>query len=155
MSYDALLRGRYSAPGQAYVVTTVCAGRQTFFLDLMRARAAIVEIRRLHDRGEVNSLAFVVMPDHVHWMFELGEGRALRQVIQDFKGRTARSVNRRLGQSGLFWLKGYYEHALRAEEDLRSRARYIVANPLRAGLAREVGAYLHWDAAWLDEALSG
>jgi len=32
------------------------------------------------------------------------------------------------------WQEGYYEHVLRAEENVRSIARYIVENPVRAGL---------------------
>ncbi|MFV3290267.1 transposase, partial [Pseudomonas sp. NY11955] len=28
-------------------------------------------------------------------------------------------------------------------------ARYIVANPIRAGLVSRVGDYPHWDAVWL------
>jgi hypothetical protein len=29
-------------------------------------------------------------------------------------------------------------------------ARYVVANPLRAGLAQSLGHYSHWDAVWLE-----
>jgi len=38
---------------------------------------------------------------------------------------------------------------MRKEEDLQALARYIVANPLRAGLVKRVGDYPHWDAMWL------
>jgi len=34
-------------------------------------------------------------------------------------------------------------------EDLMKVARYIVANPLRAGLAGHLADYPHWDAIWL------
>ena len=44
---------------------------------------------------------------------------------------------------------GYHDHALRQEEDLRAVARYIIANPVRAGLVERIGDYPHWDAAWL------
>jgi putative transposase len=73
--------------------------------------------------------------------------------MKEFKGRTALRVNRRLGRVGPRWQKTYYDHALRAEEDLRAQARYIVANPLRAGLVTDIGQYPHWDAVWLDAAL--
>jgi putative transposase len=32
---------------------------------------------------------------------------------------------------------------------LLSAARYIVANPLRAGIANSLAEYPHWDATWL------
>jgi putative transposase len=47
------------------------------------------------------------------------------------------------------WQKGYHDRAIRREEDLLAVARYIVANPLRAGLVKRVGDYPLWDAVWL------
>ena len=44
---------------------------------------------------------------------------------------------------------GIRNHAVRVEEDVRQIARYIVANPLRAGLVRDLGEYSLWDCAWL------
>jgi len=54
-----------------------------------------------------------------------------------------------LADRGPVWQKGYYDHALRDEENLAAVARYIVANPLRAGLARNVADYPLWDAVWI------
>jgi putative transposase len=36
---------------------------------------------------------------------------------------------------------------------LRNLARYVVANPLRAGLVDSIRDYPHWDAVWLDHTL--
>jgi len=38
---------------------------------------------------------------------------------------------------------------LRLDEKIIEVARYIVANPLRAGLVNCLGDYSHWDAVWL------
>jgi len=59
------------------------------------------------------------------------------------KAVTAHRIGRRI------WQDGFHDHALRQEEDLAEVARYIVANPLRAGLVERVGDYSHWDAVWL------
>jgi hypothetical protein len=56
-------------------------------------------------------------------------------------------VSRQLGQA--VWQSGFHDRALRQEEELQTIARYIVANPLRAGLVKRVGDYAHWDAMWL------
>ena len=45
-------------------------------------------------------------------------------------------------------MKGYYDHALRKEENVQNIARYIVANPLRADLVKNVGDYPYWYAKW-------
>jgi hypothetical protein len=39
------------------------------------------------------------------------------------------------------WQKGYYEHVLRDDEDSKEVAFYIIANPVRAGLARSPDEY--------------
>ncbi|MHB1290720.1 MAG: transposase, partial [Sulfuricella sp.] len=69
----------------------------------------------------------------------------LRQV----KSRSAITINRQLGTHQTIWQKGYHDHALRKEEDVQEIARYIVANPLRSGLAEHAGDYPLWDAIWL------
>ncbi|MGA9470718.1 MAG: transposase, partial [Candidatus Macondimonas sp.] len=47
------------------------------------------------------------------------------------------------------WQPGFHDRAMRREEDLRSAARYLVGNPLRAGLVEKAGDYPHWDAVWI------
>jgi len=47
------------------------------------------------------------------------------------------------------WMSGFHEQALRKEEDLAAVARYVVANPLRAGLVDKLANYPLWDAVWL------
>ena len=65
------------------------------------------------------------------------------------KGRSSRLINKHLGKEGALWQAAFHDHALREEEDLREISRYIVANPLRAGLVGSLADYPHWDAVWL------
>ena len=108
-----------------------------------------------HQHQNVNSLAFVVMPDHIHWLFALQNDCSLAKVIQSVKGRSANQVNKiRYSRGGIvtkqaLWQDGYHDHAVRKEEDLQQIARYIVANPLRAGLVDKITNYPLWDAIWL------
>ncbi len=89
------------------------------------------------------------MPDHLHWLFQLNEGCLLSRVMKTLKARSAIAINRYRGQGGSIWQRAYYDHALRKDEDIRNIARYIVANPLRAGLVKNIGDYPHWDCTWL------
>ena len=149
MSYDDLRIGRYSSSGQVYLVTTVTAGRVPLFLDFGLARCVVAELRHAHTTGRVNSLAWVLMPDHLHWLFQLVDAYTLAQVLQGFKGRSARAVHLRDGGQGSIWQHGYHDRALRKEEEVRAVARYLASNPLRAGLVTQLGDYAHWDAVWL------
>lgn len=138
-----LRNGRVSLPGQVYHVTTVTFDRQSVFSDLVSARLLINALRQAQARDEATTLAFVVMPDHMHWLMQLGTGVSLPQVVGAIKAVTAHRLGSRI------WQTGFHDHALRREEDLAELARYIVANPLRAGLVDRVGDYPHWDAIWL------
>jgi REP element-mobilizing transposase RayT len=138
-----LRTGRFSQPGQIYMVTMITAERRRIFDDFSAARVLIQILKAESDKHRASTLAFVVMPDHLHWLMQLGESTALGQSVRGIKSITTH----RLGQP--VWQRGYHDHAVRREEDIKSLARYVIANPVRAGLSYSVGSYPHWDAAWL------
>ena len=146
----ALRKGRYSASGSIYHVTTVTYLRRPIFADLHTGRLAVDTLKRLEERGASLTFAFVVMPDHLHWLFQLGPGMTLPRLIQTLKANCARRINERGNKRGhRIWQAGYHDRAIRSEEELSEIARYIVANPLRAGLVRSVRDYALWDAIWV------
>jgi putative transposase len=91
----------------------------------------------------------VLMPDHWHGIIQLGEAGSLDGCILRFKSATARRLNECVGRSGAVWARSFHDRALRREEDLVDMARYVVANPVRAGLVKRVMDYPFWDACWL------
>jgi len=147
MSYSRLRKGRVSEQGRAYFITTVTASRVNLFEDWRCARLLVREMRTLHEAGVVQSIAWVVMPDHLHWLFVLQEG-CIGAVMKLLKGRSARKLKPFCAFKSV-WQPAYYDQALRDNQDLKTFARYIVANPLRAGLVKRMGDYPHWDAEWL------
>lgn len=149
MSYRDLAKGRFSSENQIYFVTTVVEQRRKLFVDLYVCRKVISEMKGLDMKGYIETLSWVIMPDHIHWLFQLKSDTNLASVIKDFKGRSARSLNLLLNKKGTFWQHAYYDHALRSDEDIKKVARYIVANPLRAGLVERIEDYPYWDAVWL------
>ena len=149
MPRDDLLKGRFSSPEYIYHVTTCTEARRPLFREFFCGRLVVKEMRELHDDGTLTSLAWVIMPDHVHWLFQLGHERTLSQAMKRFKARSAVSINRVLNRRKPVWQRGFHDHALRREEDLRIVARYIVGNQLRAGLVQHIGDYPLWDAIWL------
>ena len=152
---SALRRGRASETGRAYLVTTVTLGRRPLFADFLLARHAVRELHREPEKHRARTLAFVLMPDHLHWLLQLERGD-LAQVVGHFKASAARAVNQCRGAGGgPVWQPGFHDHALRKDEDLLASARYLIANPIRAGLVHRVGDYPHWDAIWLEEPMIG
>ncbi|MFJ4192780.1 REP-associated tyrosine transposase [Pseudomonas sp. NPDC089534] len=143
-----LRQGRCSENGRAYLVTAAVYRRRRIFEDWRLGRLLVAELRRCHDHGAVNSMAWGVMPDHFHWLFQLEHGRVER-VMQQVKSRSTLTINRALQERGAFWQSGYHDRAIRDGQELQPFARYIVANPLRAGLVDRIGDYPLWDACWL------
>ena len=149
MSYDNLRKGRFSAPGHEYLVTSATHRRAPVFADFRAARALICVLRESADAGTAEWLAWVIMPDHLHALLRLEASTDLGKLMQTVKGRSARRINALAARRQRLWQPGFHDHALRAEEDRMAVARYIVANPLRAGLVRRIGDYPHWDCVWL------
>lgn len=144
-----LRKGRFSEPGRAYLVTTVSLGRVPLFSDFALARTAIGELAACGREGLCETLAYVLMPDHLHWLLVLEDGD-LSSLARRFKSRSAIAINRLRNTPGeQVWQRGFHDHALRLEEDVKKVARYVIANPLRASLANSLGEYPHWDALWL------
>lgn len=106
-------------------------------------------LRETSDAGRADWLAWVIMPDHLHALLRLGDGTELAGLMQTVKGRSARRINALRGGTDRLWQPHFHDHALRAEEDRVAAARYIVSNPLRAGLVSRIGDYPHWDCVWL------
>jgi REP element-mobilizing transposase RayT len=145
-----LRKGRISEGGRLYLLTTVTRDRLPLFRDFRLGRIVVHSFRYHHEKGMVSSLAFVVMPDHVHWLAELKSDNGLEGLMRSFKSYTSLMMNRVRGTSGQpVWQAGYHDHALRREEDLQDVAKYVVANPLRAGLVERLEDYPLWDAMWL------
>ncbi|WP_457438132.1 REP-associated tyrosine transposase [Pseudomonas sp. TE3786] len=144
-----LRAGRFSETGRIYLLTATVQGRRPLFSGFAPGRLVVAELRRAHDEGLVKSLTWVVMPDHLHWLVELRNCTA-NQLMRQVKGRSARRVNALLGTTGALWQDGYHDRAIRREQDLLTVARYVVANPLRAGLVSKLGDYPLWDAVWLE-----
>ena len=146
----SLRKGRVSLKEHVYLVTAVTHQRQPVFTDVNAGRVVVHEIMRSARFGDTDTLAFVVMPDHLHWMFFLSGDRLLSSVVGAVKRYSARQINEMYSRGkSQVWQRGFHDHALRRDEDVARIARYVVDNPLRAGLVRRTGDYPLWDAAWL------
>ena len=82
------------------------------------------------------------MPDHGHWLVEGLVGTSdFRQFVKSAKQRSGAAFAVRFGEP--LWQEGYYDRVLRHDEDSLSVARYIVANPVRAGLVTDPSSYAY------------
>jgi putative transposase len=147
-----LRKGRVSLSGQIYHVTSRAVLGTSPFMDFQTTRAVCSTFYPTARVSNVTLLAWVLMPDHVHWLLQLSDGGVLSKSVAALKRQSASALNRccsnQLGDR--VWQSGFYDRAIRRDEDVIDVARYVVANPLRAGLVAKLGDYSFWDAIWLD-----
>lgn len=146
--HRALRLGRYSQPAGIYLVTFVTASRRRIFLDFTLACAACRTFAPAAVAAAATLLCWVLMPDHLHALVRLDGEMPLSAVVQRLKSVSARACHA-IQPEVVVWARAFHDHALRRDEDLQGAARYIVANPIRAGLVQRVGDYPFWNAAWI------
>jgi putative transposase len=80
------------------------------------------------------------MPDHLHLLVAgISEASDFRSFMKAFKQDTGFSYRQRCQEA--LWQHGYHERILRDDEATAAVVRYILENPIRAGLARRLGEY--------------
>ena len=147
--HRSLRRGRFSMAGQVYLLTTVTKDRRRLFADPWTAFAACRAVHACVTGDSTQCLAWVLMPDHWHGLVQLGEGDSLPRFMNALKSRTTKAARSDLAHTIPVWQRGYHDRALRKDEDVVVAARYIIHNPVRAGLVERMGDYPFWNAVWL------
>ena len=127
----------YRDTSRAYFIT-LCAMRGSRpFEDEALARQIIEVLEHLRADEMQRLFCYCLMPDHLHLVLSpMGEGRSFSDVLRDFKTYTNRKAWE-LGWPGRLWQRSYYDHIGRRREDLVKMCKYILANPVRAGLAED------------------
>ena len=88
--------------------------------------------------------AWVIMPNHLHGIIILHDGRGgsrtaptekrkpLGRLIGAFKTISTKRVNEIRKTPGMqLWQRNYYEHVIRGEQALAALRKYIVENPAK------------------------
>lgn len=123
MSDNDLRKGRHSQSGTAYHITAVTANRHPYFKSLYNGRKVVRQLITLHDGGVAQTLCYVLMPDHLHWLMVLQRG-TLPDAVRLLKGRSARAIGQPI------WQANYHDHAIRQDEDLRNRGALHRCQPV-------------------------
>jgi putative transposase len=136
---------RNRIPGATYFFTVNLRDRRSGLLvtEIEALRDAVREVRR---QSPFHIDAWVVLPDHMHWLWTLPQGDS------DFSDRWRRikaafskslpdtqpvpSVRLRKGERSV-WQRGYGEHTIRDDRDFAAHMDYIHFNPVKHALTRD------------------
>ena len=80
------------------------------------------------------------MPDHVHFVLE---GTAGETPITTFVSRAKQASGFAFAQRSGYrlWQRSSWDRVLRSDEDTVTVIRYVLDNPVRAGLVKRAGDY--------------
>ena len=127
---------RFYIPNAIVFITCVTKDRYPYLkskrdVDLFFATLAVV--------NEINPfelLAYVVMPDHFHWLMKVDEpsgnfSRVMHSVKRNFTQNYKHLHD--LQTSISIWQRGFWDHVIRDERDLELHFDYIHWNPIKHG----------------------
>ena len=81
MGYSRLRRGLMPASVQFYHIIAATQQRAFVFSDFKQARIAIRVLVEVDKLGAVSTLAFVLLPDHLHWLVQLRDHAGIHEVV--------------------------------------------------------------------------
>jgi putative transposase len=140
MSRPRRLPGISYTGAASYFVTAVTRERRKAFRDIEFGVEAAAALLATADRFAFDVPAYCLMPDHTHMLVTARtDDSSLCDLVGLWKQATGYRWHLRRG--GRLWQAGYFERVLRADEPTLAVARYIVENPVRAGLVTCAGDY--------------
>ena len=123
-----------------YFLTFCTSHREPAFRSAPIVDLVLTQIMRAANENAFEIVAYCFMPDHAHLLVEAkalnSEMKRFASAAKQYAGFYYKQKTRKS-----LWQPSYYEHILRDDEDTWSVARYIVENPLRAGLAKSADEY--------------
>jgi len=140
---------RYFVPGGTYFFTVVTAARCPLFSDPWARHFLRLVMREVRDEMPFNTIAVVLLPDHLHaiWALTSGDDRYPQrwQAIKakftskwlahggnEVKVSDGYQAQRRRG----VWQARFIEHTIQGEDDLSNHSDYLHYNPVKHGLVR-------------------
>jgi REP-associated tyrosine transposase len=125
---------------QRYSITLCTAFRKPIFTDLIVGKDAASQILQAADELQFDLVAYCLMPDHVHLLPAAQSERSdLTLFVKEAKQITGFHYRQSTGRS--LWQPGFHDRILRDDEATLTVAKYILENPVRAGLAKALGEW--------------
>lgn len=123
-----------------YFVTIVTDRKKKIFVSKEIVEQILRILKDLSTTYQFVIWVYCFMPDHFHVLIE---GKSLnsdmKNLILRFKQKSAYEFKKLYKER--LWQENYYEHILRRNEDTQEVVRYILENPLRKGLVKDILDY--------------
>ena len=123
-----------------YFLTFCTDFRRPVFSQAEAVSVVLEQLLRSSREQNFAVIAYCFMPDHVHLLIEAtAEHADCKRFIAAFKQYSGYYYRQRFGSK--LWQRYGYERVLRNDESTVEVAKYVLANPVRAGLSATVREY--------------
>ena len=123
--------------------TLTDAGFGSCLLGEPRNAQIIEESLLSFDSQRYRLFAWVVMPNHVHVLFQAFDGWTVAEIVSSWKKFTARRMS---PSSFPVWHREYWDRYIRNQNHFAKAIAYIHQNPVKAGLVTKIDAW-PWTSA--------
>jgi putative transposase len=98
-------------------------------------------VNKFKEDSPFEILAWVVLPDHFHWVINAGKNNP-SLLVRRIKLSFSLSYRKRYGwRQGRVWQYRFWNHQILSQKDLNNHIDYIHRNPVKHGLAKEPFGY--------------
>ena len=117
--------------GALFFITICCKPRGFNQLCVPDVAANVFAAARFYSElRHWNISLLLLMPDHLHMLASFNTDEGITKVMRNWKRYVA-------AQYGIQWQRDFFDHRLRGDESSNDKARYILENPVRAGLVKQ------------------
>jgi putative transposase len=148
--WEALLKIENQRKRRIELETYLDKGRGACYLRRPEIAKIIEGSLRFRHNIQYELRAWVIMPNHVHLMFQVQDVPMCR-LVDAWKGYTAKEANKVLHRKGKFWQDGYWDTYMRDNEHEQRTRRYIENNPTKARLVPFARDWLWSSARFRDQ----
>jgi putative transposase len=148
---------------RCFFITTSCYRRQ-YLLDETCFKIIIENMRFYNHTYKAQTMAYVFMVNHIHFIVYFGEENKLTGYMRDFKKYTALKIREYFAQRKpeklvaleyqhreqpfKVWEDRYDDVCLYSREVCETKIKYMHNNPVKAGLVNDAADYRYSSAAF-------
>ncbi len=132
---------RPHVPGGIYHVTSRGNRRECIYLDVLDRRRFLGNLDDVVRRFAWRCHAYCLMGNHYHLVVQTPKPN-ISEGMQRLNSRYAESFNRRYRLSGHLFQGRFYSELVETDAHLLELARYVVLNPVRAGLCPDAADWM-------------
>jgi len=127
---------RYYIPGAYIFITCVTNNRDKHLESNLDVRIFFDTLERVKDIYPFNLFAYVLLPDHFHWIMRTEDpdgnfSKPMHSIKRNFTINYKKQ--HKIFGSTRIWQERFWDHVIRNEQDLEHHFDYIHWNPVKHG----------------------